>query len=195
MKAVIDAQSLKDLVEQTKRFVSKNFNNEMMRHIHIIVDAEMQEVRAEALDGHRFSVAHCKLLNGDESFECFITPEIPKVTKYDITAEIELDGDKVFVTVGDSIRGYRQPQGKFYDMQQIIKPTAEPAIKVGFNAKLLAEALQSAKDHESTYNAVRVYVYNDKAPILVRSNEKDVVGVLPLHINGCKWERDAEVTE
>lgn len=193
MKAVIDAQSLKDLVDKTKKFVSKNNYNMMMNYIHIVVDAEKREVRAEALDGHRFSVAYCKLKQGEESFECFITPEIPKVTKHDMYAEIELDGDKAFVTVGDCIRGYRQPQGKFYDLQQIIKPENDPVVKVGFNAKLLAEALQSVKDHESTRNAARLYIYSDsKAPVLIRSNEKDIAGVLPMNIDGRKWERDSE---
>lgn len=195
MKAVIDAQSLKDLVDKTKRFVSKNFYNEMTRYIHIVVDAEKREVRAEAVDGHRFSVAYCKLTQGEESFECFITPDIPRVTKYDISAEIELDGDRAFVTVGDSIRGYRQPKGTFCNLRQIIKPVDDATLKIGFNAKLLAEALQSVKDHESTYNAARIYVYDDKQPMIIRSNEKDIAGVLPLHIDSRKWQMDLENSE
>lgn len=193
-KAVIDAQSLKDLVDKTKRFVSKNCNNVLMNYIHIIVDAEKQEVRAEALDGHKFSLAHCKLKQGEKSFECFITPEIPKVNKYDSDAEIELIDNKAFVTVGDSIRGYKQPEGKFYDFQQIIKPVDETVLKRGFDSKLLAEALQSVKDSESARNAARLYLFGDeRAPVLIRSNEKDVVGVLPMHIDGRKWESDKEL--
>lgn len=195
MKAVIDAQSLKDLVDKTKRFVSKNFNNEMMRYIHIVVDAEKREVKAEAVDGHRFSIAYCKLTQGEESFECFITPDIPRVTKYDISAEIELVGDKAFVTVGDSIRGYRQPKGSFLDLRKIIKPVDVASVKIGFNVKLLAEALQSVKDHESTYNAARIYIYDDKQPMIIRSNEKDIAGVLPTHIDGRKWQMDLENSE
>lgn len=195
MKAVIKAQDMKDLVEKTKRFVSKNNNNEMMRFIHIVVDAEKQEVRAEAVDGHRFSVAYGKLVEADESFECFITPEIPKITRYDEYVEIETDGDKAFVTVGDSIRGYRQLKKPFFDILQMVETTEdkEPAIKVAFNSKLLAEALQSVKDASDKYNTARLYLYNSKAPVLIRSNEKDVAGVLPINITAEKWERDAEM--
>lgn len=192
MKAVIDAQSLKDLVDKTKRFVSKNFNNEMMRYIHIVVDAEKREVRAEAVDEYRFSVAYRNLVQGEESFECFITPDIPKVTKHDISAEIELDGDRAFITVGDSIRGYRQPKSTFYDLRQFIKPVDDATVKIGFDAKLLAEALQSVKDHTSTHNAARIYIYDDKQPMIIRSNEKDIAGVLPMHITDSKWTSDLE---
>lgn len=184
MKAVIKAQDMKDLVEKTKRFVSKDCSNEMMRFIHIVVDAEKQEVRAEAVDGHRFSVAYGKLVEADETFECFITPEIPKITRYDEYAEIETDGDKAFVTVGDRIRGWRQPKRPFFDILQMIKTTEdeEPAIKITFNSKLLAEALQSVKDADDRYNTASLYLYNPAAPVLIRSNEKDVAGVMPMHI-------------
>ena len=40
MKAIIDAKDLKDLVNKTKRFVGDNYNNKMMRYIHIVVNAE-----------------------------------------------------------------------------------------------------------------------------------------------------------
>ncbi len=193
MKAVIRVKDMKDLVDKTRRFVSKNYNNNMMRFIHIVVDADKQEVRAEAVDGNRFSVAYCKAREADESFDCFITPEIPKITKYDMYAEIELNGDKAFVTVGDSIRGYRQPDGTFFNLQQIINPAGEPAIKVGFDTKLLAEALQSVKDNGSTHNSARLYFYNSKAPVIIRSNEKDVAGVLPLCIRADEWDKDGEV--
>ena len=195
MKAVIKAQDMKDLIEKTKRFVCKNYNNTMMRYIHIVVDAEKREVRAEAVDGHRFSVAYCKLADGKESFECFITQEIPKITRYDEYVEIETDGDKAFITVGDNIRGYRQPKKPFFDILQMIETTEdkEPAIKIAFNSKLLAEALQSVKDVGDKYNTARLYLYNPATPVLIRSNEKDVAGVLPIHISVEKWEKDEEM--
>lgn len=165
----------------------------MMRYIHIVIDADKHEVRAEAVDGNRFSVAYCKLTEADRSFECFITPGIPKITRGDTYAEIEMNGDKAFITVGDDIRGYRQPTGRFLDLVQLINPVEEPSIRIGFDAKLLAEALQSVKDYESTHNMARLYMYNPAAPILIRSNEKDVAGVLPLRIAVEKWEKDKEM--
>lgn len=195
MKAVIKAQDMKDLVEKTRRFVCKNYNNTIMRYIHIVVDAEKREVRAEAVDGHRFSVAYCELTDGKESFECFITQDIPKITRCDEYVEIETDGDKAFITVGDNIRGYRQPKKPFFDILQMIETTEdkEPAIKIAFNSKLLAEALQSVKDVGNKYNTARLYLYNPAAPVLIRSNEKDVAGVLPIHISVEKWEKDEEM--
>lgn len=195
MKAIIKAQDMKDLIEKTKRFVCKNYNNTMMRYIHIVVDAEKREVRAEAVDGHRFSVAYGKLVETDESFECFITQEIPKITRCDEYVEIETDGDKAFITVGDNIRGYRQPKKPFFDILQMIETTEdkEPAIKIAFNSKLLAEALQSVKDVGDKYNTARLYLYNPAAPVLIRSNEKDVAGVMPIHIPAKKWEKDEEM--
>lgn len=192
MKAIIDAKDLKELVDKTKRFVGDNYNNKMMRYIHIVVNADEQEVRAEAVDGHRFSVAYCRLKDGNESFECFITPDIPKITKSDMYAEIEINEDKAFVTVGDSIRGYRQPEGEFYDLSSMTKTDKEPAIQIGFDTKLLAEALQSVKDKKSTHNVARLYFYNPAAPVLIRSNEKDIAGVLPVRISSEEWEGDAK---
>ena len=137
-------------------------------------------------------MAYCQLKGGNEFFECFITPDIPKITKVDLFAEIEINGDKAFVTVGDSIRGYRQPEGEFYDLSSMTKPDKEPAIQIGFNAKSLAEALQSVKDKKSTHNVARLYFYNPAAPVLIRSNEKDIAGVLPVRISSEKLEGDAK---
>ncbi|MBO5025964.1 MAG: hypothetical protein J6C86_07475 [Bacteroidaceae bacterium] len=188
MKAIIDAQSFKNAIEKTKKFVSKNSYNLLMKYIHIVVDAKSQEVLFEALDGHRFSRAYTKLLQADESFECFIGTNIPKIERHDISAEIECDGDRVLVTVGDGIMGYRQPEGKFFDLEKIANPETEPVVKLGVNGKLMAEALNSVKDLTTTCNLSRLYIYGPKDPVFIRSNEKDVAGVLPLNVNWDRYE-------
>lgn len=154
MKAIIKAQDMKDLIEKTKRFVCKNYNNMMMRYIHIVVDAEKMEVRAEAVDGHRFSVAYCKLADGKESFECFITQEIPKITRCDEYVEIEtVDICRIekILPDGSTCRVHEED----------IKP--DPDLPYGSERIAAEEILKRyCMEHEGTYRAVHEVVSRAK---------------------------------
>lgn len=69
MKAIIDANELKRIVDNTKRFIG--CNSEKMNYIYIEIDAENNVIKATALDGNRISVEYAKIQSADQSFKCF----------------------------------------------------------------------------------------------------------------------------
>lgn len=187
MKATLTTNSLKKIVDGTKRFVASNDNSPLMQYIHIVVDAEKQEIKAEALDGHRFSIEHAELTECDESFDCFIKPAIPKITKFNYYAEIELVNGKAYVTVGDSIIGYKQPEGKYFELSKIIADTekVEPKAKIAVQSKLLADALTSITVPKDYRNTAKIEIREPQQVIIIRSGENDIKGVLPIRV--AEW--------
>lgn len=180
MKAVIDAKEFKRLVDNTKKFL-KDYG--LMAWI--FLEIEENTIKATALDGHRVSIEYAAS-ELDEPFKCFIKPEIPKITKYDRYVELELNGDKAFVTVGDSIRGYKQPEGDYYKTDNLIDDlkAKEPVISVGVNARYLMDALKSA---DKKYNhGVILEIRGKKEPIVVKAckdTEDNIKLVLPINIS------------
>ena len=59
MKAVIEANELKRIVDNTKRFVG--VNDKRMEYIRLEIDAEKKMIRAIALDGYKLSVEYAKI--------------------------------------------------------------------------------------------------------------------------------------
>lgn len=184
MKCVIEADDLKKIVKGTKRFVTSNSYNELMNWIHITVNAETKEVMAEALDGHRISREYCRAVECDESFKFYIKPRIPKV-RNEPYATFEIVGDKVLVTVGDNIIGYRQPAGDFFDTMQLFKDASKNKAEYAtcVDCKLLAEALMSVSCPGSTRNLAKIEIRNKVDPIIIvpiGKDNKDIKLVCPV---------------
>ena len=197
MKATMDAIEFKILINKVKKYVGKTNSNKIMTYIHLIVDACSNSIRAEAVDGHRFSVAYGNLLDTDgDSFECFLQPDImPRITKRDRNEiKIEMVGNKLLLSVKDQIVGYVQPDGQFFDLDKLINVEIEPTFRIGFNASLLAESLKSVLS-SSRNNQARLYFYGESSLVLIRSNERDVAGVLPLRISEDTWRKDVEFSK
>lgn len=187
MKAKLRASDFKRLVEGTKKFISKNDINKLMNYIYLEVDAEKKEVKATALDGRRVSFEYAHVLDVDESFSCYIRPNIPKITKYDLNAELELVDKKAYVTVGESITGYVQPEGQYFNtdkmlMDDLNKTTVVAA--VGVDVSLLKDALDSIPKGYKPY--VKIELRQPHQPIVItptkegeKQNQKIV---LPVHL-------------
>lgn len=176
-KVIIRAEDFKRLINSTKKFIRKDATNKLMGYIHLEFNSETNEVKAEALDGHRVAVeyAHCYELK--ESFSCLIKPDIPKIkTKYDFV-EVELVNGKCFVTVGEDIRGYVQPEGEWFKTAKLFSDTEKEEIlaKVCINSQLLIDALAST---EKGYSK-NVYIELRKTgqPVVVRSGNKHNKGI------------------
>ncbi len=190
MKAKLRASDLKRLVDGTKKFLSKNNHNKFMCYINLEIDAEKKEIKATALDGHRVSVEYAGIAEVDESFKCYIMPNIPRILKSDLWAEIELDDKKAYVTVGESITGYIQPDGtKIYDVDKFVTDTENKTAKafVGVDVQLLKEALDSIA-RESRYVKIELREPNQPISIIpttesLNANRKYV---LPVNIGGAK---------
>ncbi len=185
MKAKLRASDLKRIVDGTKKFLSKNNYNKLMCYIYLEVDAEKMEIKATALDGHRISVEYSRVVEVDESFKCYIKPNIPKITKHDLYAELELVDKKAYLEVGENITGYVQPEGMYYDSSKFIKDIEKESIKacVGVNVQLFKEALESVAK-ESKY--IKIEVRNPNQAISIIPTEKSLNAnrkyVLPVNI-------------
>lgn len=188
MKAVIEANELKRIVDNTKRFVG--VNDKRMEYIRLEIDAEKKMIRAIALDGYKLSVEYAKIQDADESFLCYIKPVIPKITRSTEHAVIDLSGDRVLIQADESIMGYVQPSFDYYDVDKLIKEETEKKIirTIGVNAKYLKDALVSAKDSMRSRDIIKIDVRNPNEPLMIRSMGYDglpenIKIILPVLIN------------
>lgn len=186
MKVRLRATDLKRLVDGAKKFVSRNSYNKLMTYIYLEIDAENMEIKATALDGHRVSVEYATLVDADESFKCYIKPNIPKISKSDLYAELELVEKKVYLTVGENITGYVQPEGVFFDVNKLFEDLKETPVvaSVGVRCSLLKDALDSVP--KEYLGAVKIDVRQPNQPIVITSTRKDMQRnckiVLPVNI-------------
>lgn len=178
MKAIIDATVFKNLVNNAKAFVRKDsiYINKMLTYILLEVDASNKEIKVIALDGHRVSMETAQIIEADESFKCFIRPNIPKITKNDSFVELELnmENERAFVTVSESIVGYKQPQGEYFDYKKIISDVENQEAKASIlvNASLLKEALNSVKTEGNIRDYVKIEIREKHLLIVIRYGKK-----------------------
>lgn len=190
MRAIIDADDFKRVINNTKKFTKTFSGHKVMEYIYLEIDAEAKVLKASAVDGHKISIEYAKVKEVDESFKCFIKPNIPKITKHDIDAELEMVGRRLLVTVGDNITGYAQLNTQYFNVGEILKKNKPEDIvtSIYFNPKLLIEALQSVKV-DGLSDHVRLDIPKDPShPVLIRpAIRADVVKknnlklVLPVH--------------
>lgn len=191
MKAKLDAGEFKRIIDNTKRFVGDKTDPALMQWIYLEIDAKEKLIRATALEGHRISVEYAKLEYADTSFNCYIRPAIPKITKYDNYAELEVAKNRLYVQVGESIIGYVQPEGEYYPVDKMLKEyqEKEKMITVGVNAKYLKDAMDSIHVYDSDRKIAKIDIYDPKSPVIIRSGRKgereNLKVVLPVNIKEC----------
>lgn len=184
MKVIINAMEFKRIVDNTKKFVSKYESNKLMLYIYLQVNAETKEVKATAVDGHRISVEYTTAREVDESFNCYIKPVIPKITKNDRYVELELVDKKAYITVNDNIMGYKQPEGEYFKTDKMVQDleAKEPTASIWVDPTLLKQALESAS--YGYREAVKIEIRDKKDPILIKrkKGQKDIKLVLPVNV-------------
>lgn len=166
MKAIIDAEDFKRIINNTKKF-TRNYDNRMS-YIRLEVDTEKNIIKASALDGHRVSVEYAPIKQADCSFKCFVKANIPKITKKDRAVDLELVGNKCYVTVNEYITGFKQPECEWFDTDKYIKDTLSKPVKesICVNPKLLKEALDSVGDLVC-FSGVKIELRDKKDPIVI----------------------------
>lgn len=174
MKAKLDAGEFKRIIDNTKRFVGKGMTATLMQWIYLEIDAKEKVIRATALEGHRISIEYANLVEADESFTCYIRPSIPKITKYDNYAELEVSNNRLYVQVGESIMGYVQPEGQYYPVDKMLKEYQgkEKLITVGINAKYLRDALDSISAYDSDKKMAKIDIYDPISPVIIRTGRE-----------------------
>lgn len=167
MKATIQANIFKNLIDNAKRFVRKDGD---FSFICLDIDSENKEIKATALDGYTVSIETAKIWETDSSFRCFVKPFIPIITKNDELVGLELVENKCYVSVGESITGYVQPNDAFAGMEEnILKlATEEPKAVIFCDAKLLKRAMESVNTICLKRDVVKIELREEPQPIVIR---------------------------
>lgn len=192
MKCLIDADALKCLVNNTKKFLNKDGygNSKMMQYIYLEIDAEAMLAKATAVNGYSISVEYAKCLECDQSFTCYIKPNIPKITKRDRLAELELIDNKLYVTVGENIVGFVQPKDSFYKVDDLVNKTLEkePRASIYVDKNLLLAAVQSL-DSLDYKKPVRIEIREKNEPVVIRTDINNIRFVLSKNVSDVeRWE-------
>lgn len=174
MKARLAASEFKRIIDNTKRFIKRDAGNELMSWIYLEIDAEEKIIKATALDGHRISIEYARVNEADESFSCYIRPGIPKVTRADDYAELEVSNNRLYAQVGESIIGYVQPKGQFYNVKKFMANLEGKKKRetVAVNARYMKEALESINSFEGAIKRAEIDIYEARQPIVIRSGRK-----------------------
>lgn len=154
-----------------------------MEYIRLTIDKEKGEITATSVDGYKVAKEYADAIQTDESFVCYIKPNIPKLTGIEYV-EIELDGNRAYVVAGDNITGYRQPEGVFPDVDGVIKDAAskEPRAHIWINAQYLLDALQQIPpDRKSGRPLIQMDIIDPKSPVLIRHGKSNIKLVLPVN--------------
>lgn len=192
MKAKLDTREFKRIINNTKLFVDTDAGPTLMQWIYLEIDAKEKVIRATALEGHCISIEYAKLTYADESFTCYIKPEIPQISKKDRYVELEVNNNRLYVQVGESIMGYVQPEGQYYKVDDLLKDYQknEKIATVGFNANFLKNAMKSISADSNNKKIAKIDIYNPKAPVIIRSGKKgeqeNLKIVLPVNFNDCE---------
>ena len=142
-KAIVDTKEFKRIIKALKPFTRLDVIR--MQYIRVNINNKTQEIKFEALDGHRIAVEYLKC-ETDTSFTAYIKPFNLMATREKFT-EIELINEKVYITMDEYSFGFKQPSQEWYETENLIKKCEkeEPVLKVGVNAKLLMDALKNVK--------------------------------------------------
>lgn len=180
MKVRMDAAAFKQLINNAKKFTSVL----QPRMQYIYLEFADTQVTATALDGYRVSVETAKTLGTPKPFNCFIRPNIPKITSHDTYVTLELDDNRLLVTVGDNITGYVQPKDtEFYNTKKFATDAKadEPKASVWVDPKLLKEALESCGVVGGYKSAVKLEISSVKSkPIKIWYGQRDAENNLKL---------------
>lgn len=179
MQVKMDAATFKQMINNAKKFT----NNVQPIMQYIYLEFAGDQVTATALDGYRITMETAKTLGTPEPFNCYIRPNIPKITSQDTYVTLEMDNNRLLVTVGDNITGYVQPKDiQFYNTEKYIVDvkTDEPAASVWVSPKLLKEALESC-NVIGWNNPVKLEISSVKSrPIKIWYGQRDAENNLKL---------------
>lgn len=174
MKVEISLSDLKRIIKAAKKFVC-NSNNKMNL---IFIKVEGTELTATALDGHKVVREHVKVAGSDEDFSCYIKPEMPKGIESICT--IESNGQYSSVSVGDYTIRCKQPEGVFYNVDEIMDQKDFAEHYIGFNTKLLRDAINAISSEK-----IVIYYKNPKAGFYIKNLGKTLETeqfILPINI-------------
>lgn len=187
MLAVVNTKQFIRIMKALKPFTGEPSpfdKTRKMQYIHFKTDQLKQEIKFEALDGHRFAIEYLECCV-DESFEGYIKPQT--LWKTDRTeVNITVDGKYTRIDFGWYELKYELPEGEYYKLNDLIDSleTQEPIKRFGVNPTFLIDALKNLDDKGSRAIAIIEVRSDRKDAILIRDryNERNIRGVLPVSI-------------
>lgn len=157
--------------------------SEKMQYIHIVVDSENQEVKFEALDGHRFAIEYLDC-NADQSFEAYVKPsslwrtDVERVT-------ISIQNNFTIVDFGWYSLKYELPVGEYYNLSTMVeRANSNPVRRIGVNPQFMIDAMKNLDDSKGKAIAI-MEVFEPSEPIIIRDkvDERNIRGILPIRID------------
>ncbi len=164
MKAVIDTRELRRLINSTKGSMGKEDNRLMLTFIRLDFDKSTRTVTATALDGFKLAIEKTSLTYVDETFHAYIKPYLP--VGIDSTATIEVKDGHCFISDGERCVGYKQPEGKWLDVDDLLKKYDNTPVQcdICIDAEYLNEALKSIKYDKP----IRLEYRGEEQPIIIK---------------------------
>ncbi len=184
MKATIDIKEFKRVMVALKPFTSTSIYNDKMQYIKADVDKDNQEIRFEALDGHRLAVEYLKC-SADSSFTVYIKP-FNILKSQDSEIELEIIDNKLHISTNEWSFKFIQPEGMWFDTSKVAnRDNQDKAVRIGVNAKLLREALGNINmKHDKELVEIEIGS-NPIEPIIIRSakDRRNFRLVLPVRLS------------
>lgn len=180
MKAIVDIKEFKRVISALKPFTSSC--SDKMQYIKMDIDKDNQEVRFEALDGHRLAVEYLKC-NADGNFTAYINPFNILKTR-DNVIEIELIDKKLHASVNEWSFKFEQPEGEWFDTSKVAnRSEVDKVVKIGVDAKLLKEALSNICK-KNAREIIEIEIGHVIEPVIVRSanDKRNIRLVLPIKL-------------
>jgi hypothetical protein len=186
MRALIKTDEFKRVVKALKLFTRKVIDhytgNEKMQYIMAEFNYDTQEVKFEALDGHRIAVEYVKC-ETDENFIAYIKPISFWKTDAEYT-EIERVNELVTVDLGDYILRFKQPSGEWYQTEKMFTEleAAKLLSKICVNPDFVVDAVKSINKPIYGKGKVLIETRGVKDPIIIRNckDKRNVRYILPI---------------
>lgn len=149
MKALLNANQFKQLIEATKHAVDTTSARPILAYIKL--DIKGSTITAYACDGYRLAKAQVTnsvyAEDNKDEFTVFIKPlAVPKQTT-DMLFPIEIEKDDDIVTVAMQTKdgkielNFKQPAGEYVNAEKVIADAGEHDEKVVLNARYVAAAM------------------------------------------------------
>lgn len=158
MKALINANQFKQLIEATKHAVETTDVRPLLRYIKL--DIKSDTITAYACDGYRLAKAqitnNAYAEDNKDEFTVLIKPiTVPKQTT-DMMFPIEIEKNDDIVTVamqtkdGKMELNFKQPAGEYINPEKVLADAGERDREVALNARYVAAAMTAIA--KSTHN-------------------------------------------
>lgn len=170
LKITMSVSNLKEILKACKNYVSKDNYRPMLQAIQL--NCINGTCKATAVDGHKMMTI-CVPYEGDEGTMYIPVIKPPKGTKViisDLDSEIMFD----FLTEKQVVKKF---EGEFPNVEKVF-PEGEPNFRIGFDPKLLKDALDGFSDS----TCVEIKFFGETTGIIIKNSFGKQALVLPMRL-------------